>query len=111
MIDSRKNSESNAENVAAMIKTPVNGDNAEQEMAKLNGDSTHENVNIKTKTDGKKKKKKKTSKETKQKRKERKKFDLEGQYKDMELPSFKSAMEDPLAHLEEPPKKKSKKTK
>ena len=58
----------------------------------------------------KKKKKKKQSKETLQKRKERKKFDLEDQYKNLEMPSFKTALVDNinLDVAAEPPKKKKK---
>ena len=57
-----------------------------------------------------KKKKKKQSNETLQKRKERKKFELEDQYKDLELPSFKSALVDNINADEtaETPKKKKK---
>jgi len=60
----------------------------------------------------KKKKKKKQSKETLQKRKEKKKFDLEDQYKNVELPSFKNSLVDNI-NLDdaEPPKKKKKKSK
>ena len=60
----------------------------------------------------KKKKKKKQSKETLQKRKEKKKFDLEDQYKNVELPSFKNSLVDNINLDEaEPPKKKKKKSK
>ena len=56
-----------------------------------------------------KRKKKKVSKEKLQKKKEKKKFELEDQYKDLELPSFKSALVDNINLDVETPSKKKKK--
>ena len=44
----------------------------------------------------KKKKKKKTSKEVLQKKKEKKRYELEDQYKNVDLPSFKDALVDTI---------------
>ena len=61
----------------------------------------------------KKKKKKKHSKEVLQKKKEKKKFDLEDQYKNIELPTFRGALVDTINTEDnddiEMPKKKKKK--
>lgn len=71
--------------------------------------SNAENHEVEKEEKKKDKKKKKASKEKLQKKKEKKKFELEDQYKDLELPSFKSALVDNInLDVQETPSKKKK---
>jgi len=89
--DADEKNDENDEQSEQIMDLSVNGNNEESKKSK-------------------KKKKKKQSKETLQKRKERKKFELEDQYKNLEMPSFKTALVDNinLDVAAEPPKKKKK---
>ena len=92
-----EDNEAAAEATASLSMTEVTGG-----VSEANGGSQKKD---------KKKKKKKHSKEVLQKKKEKKKFDLEDQYKNIELPTFKGALVDTINTEDdiEMPKKKKKK--
>ena len=97
--------------VSVPLKIQVVQDSDKKSRQDENGfELSENNVVSNGKKSKNKKKKKKQSNETLQKRKERKKFELEDQYKDLELPSFKSSLVDNINADEtaEPPKKKKK---
>ena len=85
-------------------------DDNEISMMEVNGDAESKENGSNQKKDKKKKKKKKHNKEGLQKKKEKKRQELEDQYKNVDLPSFKGALVDTInidENIDVPKKKKT----
>ena len=102
--------------ISAPLKIKVVQGNEKKRKIEIEEDEIDEKVKEMNGNKDKKKKKKKKNKgsnEAMQKKKEKKKFDLEDQYKNIEMPSFKHALVDNINNEEgaevETPKKKKKK--
>merc|ERR1712029_37925 len=97
--------------ISVPLKIKVVTGNEMNETADDKEETIEQNGDAETTDKKKKKKKKKPSKEVLQKKKEKKKYDLEDQYKNVDLPSFAvvdTINADEVSETPEPKKKKAK---